>query len=156
MSTAPAAAADAANALELDSLDADSLFHALGAVESTIPDLLLALKPILAHLTSATADGSADEAGGVAAREAVDRYIDTVDKIQFVLRQAVYYLRETRATPSSLRPAPAANLPRPLAATLQDARGDVELGLYGLRQEAEALREIRGALEALRQGDGVQ
>ena len=46
---------------------------------------------------------------------------DPYQKIQFVLRQTVYYLRETHASTSALRPPPANALPTPFAASLAPA-----------------------------------
>lgn len=77
-------------------------------------------------------------------------------KIQFILRQTVYYLRETRAAPSVLRPSGVDAIPRPLAATLRSDAGptpggaEAGLGLYGARQEVAALREMVAALKVMR------
>lgn len=99
--------AEQVDPLDLQSLDTDSLLTALAAVErvsgvlpdhgvartrwpclhrcprsavanvQAVPDLLLDVKPVLAHLTAPN-EGT-DEAGAVAARDAVDRYMATVD-----------------------------------------------------------------------------
>ncbi|BEI83874.1 hypothetical protein CcaverHIS002_0404780 [Cutaneotrichosporon cavernicola] len=140
-----------ADPLDLSSLDTDSLLSALAAVKKAVPDLLLDVKPVLAQLTSSS--DAVDEEGAATAREAVDRYMATVDKIQFVLRQSVFFLRETRAAPSVLRPPPADALPRPLAATLRDrgdGDGEAQLGLYALRVEVAALRDMLAAVKASR------
>ena len=51
-----------------------------------------------------------------------------LQKIQFILRQTVYYLRETHASPSALRP-PAPNaLPTPFATTLAPAVAAADAG----------------------------
>ncbi|CAD6568665.1 MAG: hypothetical protein TREMPRED_004688 [Tremellales sp. Tagirdzhanova-0007] len=141
--------------LELTSLDADSLFSALTAVDQAIPNLLLSIKPILTHLIApiSTAD---QEAAGIAARTSVEHYMTLLDKIQFVLRQTVYYLRETKASSSTLNPPPADAIPTPFGTSLprDDARGrgsEPDLGLYGSRIEARTLREMTGALRELRQ-----
>lgn len=42
----------------------------------------------------------------------------STQKIQFVLRQTVYYLHETKASPNTLRPPPAGSIPTPFASTL--------------------------------------
>ncbi|GMK59389.1 hypothetical protein CspeluHIS016_0704040 [Cutaneotrichosporon spelunceum] len=143
-----------ADPLELTSLDTDSLLAALAAVKKAVPDLLLDVKPVLAQLSSPSDE--TDEKGATAAREAVERYMATVDKIQFVLRQSVFFLRETRAAPSVLRPPPAEALPRPLAATLRDrgdGDGEAQLGLYALRVEVATLRDMLAAVKAPRKAD---
>jgi len=90
-------------------------------------------------------------------------------KIQFVLRQTVYYLRETKASTSTLRPPPVDGIPTPFASTLlTGSRGrsgdeegqregegeEVELGLYGRRMEARTLREMAEALRELKRQTG--
>lgn len=78
--------------------------------------------------------------------------------IQVILRQAVYFLRETRAAPSVLRPPAVDGIPRPLAATLAQPAisssvgtgGETALGLYAARTEVAALREMLAAAKALR------
>ncbi|CAK9786921.1 hypothetical protein CC85DRAFT_286139 [Cutaneotrichosporon oleaginosum] len=148
-----------ADPLDLTSLDTDSLLRALAAVQKAVPDLLLDVKPVLAHLTSPTEE--ADEEGATAARDAVERYMATVDKIQFILRQSVFFLRETRAAPSVLRPPPPDALPRPLAATLRDSGGgdgEAQLGLYALRVEVATLKDMLAAVKASRgagEGEGA-
>ncbi|RSH79781.1 uncharacterized protein EHS24_009439 [Apiotrichum porosum] len=143
-----------ADPLELESLDTDALLAALANVEKAVPDLLLGVKPVLAHLSSPSAN--TDENAAIAARDAVENYMNTLDKIQFILRQTVYYLRETRAAPSVLRPSGVDAIPRPLAATLRSDAGptpggaDASLGLYGARQEVAALREMVAALKVMR------
>ncbi|ORX34012.1 hypothetical protein BD324DRAFT_638027 [Kockovaella imperatae] len=157
--------------LDLESLDLESLFGALTAVESAIPELLASIKPILHHLVSpASVQGSEDEASGIGAREAVDKYMTLLDKIQFVLRQTVYYLLETRAAPQTLRPPPVNAIPTPFASTLPEvtsastnsttANGtdsekststEAELGLYATRLEARFLSEMVDALQRLRE-----
>ncbi|RSH92328.1 hypothetical protein EHS25_008743 [Saitozyma podzolica] len=102
---------DAADPLDLESLDADSLFAALTAVERAVPDLLLHVKPVLSHLSG---PGTSLDA----ASDAIQQYMDLLDKIQFVLRQTVYYLRETRASTSALRPPPPNAIPTPFASSL--------------------------------------
>lgn len=79
-------------------------------------------------------------------------------KIQFVLRQTVYYLRETGASGSTLRPPPVDGIPTPFASTLppaEDRGGEgVELGLYGSRMEARTLREMAQTLRVFRRQQG--
>jgi len=94
-------------------------------------------------------------------------------KIQFVLRQTVYYLHETKASSNTLRPPHPNSIPTPFASTLPDISaltssndpsaysphpdtktksGEVELGLYGKRIEARTLREmidVLGKLEGI-------
>ncbi|WVN87275.1 uncharacterized protein L203_102453 [Cryptococcus depauperatus CBS 7841] len=150
--------------LDLESLDADSLFNALSAVEKAIPDLLLQLKPVLAQLSTPPDDTNVpdEETRGMQARQGVEKYMTLLDKIQFVLRQTVYFLRETRTSPQTLRP-PLANLiPTPFASTLPSSgsalasgstsKGDkAELGLYASRIEAHVLGDMEKALELLRE-----
>ncbi|WVF69632.1 hypothetical protein IAT40_004410 [Kwoniella sp. CBS 6097] len=174
-------AASVSDGLDLESLDVDSLFRALTNVEKAIPELLLSVKPILAHLV-APAPGSSSSGGGMQydeettgmlAREGVERYMTLLDKIQFVLRQTVYYLRETRVSPSTLCPPEAHNIPTPFASTIppfgsgssstiavganagdgEEEQGDgngPELGLYASRIEARVLSEMGDALRAMR------
>ncbi|WVQ98218.1 hypothetical protein IAU59_005341 [Kwoniella sp. CBS 9459] len=174
-------AASVSDGLDLESLDADSLFAALTNVEKAIPELLLSVKPILSHLV-APAPGSSlssgnggeqydEETTGMLAREGVERYMTLLDKIQFVLRQTVYYLRETRVSPSTLRPPEAHNIPTPFASTLPTVSGasdasagsgaagengdssggyGPELGLYASRIEANVLSQMGDALRAMR------
>ncbi|KAK8847549.1 hypothetical protein IAR55_005408 [Kwoniella newhampshirensis] len=161
--------------LDLESLDADSLFAALTNVEKAVPELLLCVKPVLAHLVSPGSNADEEERG-MLARESVERYMTLLDKIQFVLRQTVYYLRETRSSPQTLRPPPIDSIPTPFASTLprsiltpgkeDEMAGDAgggggaELGLYASRIEAKTLREMKDALIALRgagdKDDGMQ
>ncbi|WWD21640.1 hypothetical protein CI109_106126 [Kwoniella shandongensis] len=147
--------------LELESLDADSLFAALTNVEKAVPELLLCVKPILSHLVSpSSSSGSGskmdEEQSGISARESVERYMSLLDKIQYVLRQTVYYLRETRSSPQTLRPPPINSIPTPFASTLPRSSGSgeiehgAELGLYASRIEARTLRDMKDALVALR------
>ncbi|TXT04884.1 hypothetical protein VHUM_03967 [Vanrija humicola] len=138
-------------------LDTDTLLTALGNVEKEIPNLLLDVKPVIAHLASGGGSAAEDEAGGVAAREGVERYMRNLDNIQVILRQAVYFLRETRAAPSVLRPPALDGIPRPLAATLAQpavptsvGSGETTLGLYAARTEVAALRDMLAAAKALR------
>jgi len=91
-------------------------------------------------------------------------------KIQFVLRQTVYYLHETKASSNTLRPPHPNSIPTPFASTLPDISslstsndtstisstsdaktksGEVELGLYGKRIEARTLREMINVLGRL-------
>lgn len=71
----------------------------------------------------------------------------TAQKIQFILRQTVYFLRETRSAPSAMRPPPVDGIPRPFAAL----RGEeVGLGLYGLRVERDTLRLLQQSVESMR------
>lgn len=84
--------------LDLTSLDSESLFSALTAVEKVsslpfpspsypkwrsahttqaVPDLLLDLKPILAHLSSPFP--AAESSSAAEARDAVAHYVDTLD-----------------------------------------------------------------------------
>lgn len=91
-------------------------------------------------------------------------------KIQFVLRQTVYYLHETKASSNTLRPPHPNSIPTPFASTLPDISslstsndlstsstdpetkvrsGEVELGLYGKRIEARTLREMIDVLAKL-------
>ena len=91
-------------------------------------------------------------------------------KIQFVLRQTVYYLHETKASSNTLRPPHPNSIPTPFASTLPDVSslstsndpsasstnpetkvrsGEVELGLYGKRIEARTLREMIDVLGKL-------
>jgi hypothetical protein len=69
-----------------------------------------------------------------------------MQKIQFILRQTVYYLHETKASSNTLRPPHPNSIPTPFASTLpssdKTASGQVELGLYGKRIEARTLKEI--------------
>ena len=76
-------------------------------------------------------------------------------KIQFILRQTVYYLHETKASSNTLRPAHPNSIPTPFASTLPTSdttSGQVELGLYGKRIEARTLKEM---LEVLGRLEGV-
>lgn len=69
-------------------------------------------------------------------------------KIQFILRQTVYFLRETRSAPNAMRPPPVDGIPRPFAAL----RGEeVGLGLYGLRVERETLKLLQQSVEGMRE-----
>ncbi|KAK4686859.1 hypothetical protein P7C73_g3271, partial [Tremellales sp. Uapishka_1] len=138
--------------LELTTLDSTSLFNALSNVEKAIPDLLLCIKPILSHLVSSS-EPEAEEQGGMAARDSVERYMDLLDKMQFVLRQTVYYLHETKASPSTLRPPQPNNIPTPFASTLpsSDREEEVELGLYGKRIEVKVLEEMVSALARMKE-----
>jgi hypothetical protein len=95
-----------------------------------------------------------------------------IQKIQFILRQTVYYLHETKASSNTLRPPHPNSIPTPFASTLpsSDAKsGQVELGLYGKRIEARTLKEmiaVLGRLEGVvppdvqarirESGDGLQ
>ncbi|ODO08548.1 hypothetical protein L198_00278 [Cryptococcus wingfieldii CBS 7118] len=158
--------------LDLESLDADSLFSALTGVEKAIPEILLQIKPILTQLSSPTeGSGGDDESRGMEARQGVEKYIDLLDKIQFVLRQTVYYLRETKSNPNTLCPPPANNIPTPFASSIPSltpaspsspsgTRGDIvddrqeatkvaELGLYASRIEARVLSDMGKAVRAL-------
>ena len=61
-----------------------------------------------------------------------------LQKIQFILRQTVYYLRETHASPSALRP-PAPNaLPTPFATTLAPAVAAADAGKGKVRAAGAA------------------
>ncbi|WOO85835.1 uncharacterized protein LOC62_07G009322 [Vanrija pseudolonga] len=140
-------------------LDTDVLLKALGNVDKEIPNLLLDVKPVIAHLVSLDSSTAEEEAAGMAARDAVERYMRNLDNIQVILRQAVYFLRETRAAPSVLRPPAIDGIPRPLAATLaqpatstsvSSGGGETALGLYAARTEVAALREMLAAAKALR------
>jgi hypothetical protein len=77
-------------------------------------------------------------------------------KIQFILRQTVYYLHETKASSNTLRPPHPNSIPTPFASTLPSsdtkASGQVELGLYGKRIEARTLKEM---IEVLGRLEGV-
>ncbi|WVR04758.1 hypothetical protein IAU60_001769 [Kwoniella sp. DSM 27419] len=163
-------AASVSDGLDLESLDADSLFEALTHVEKAVPELLSSIKPILAHLTSSGMGRvpSEEETSGMLAREGVERYMTLLDRIQFILRQTVYYLRETRVSPQTLRPPPINNIPTPFASTLplgdraaqRDDRSEAsgsgsepQLGLYASRIESRLLDEMKEALVALR-GEG--
>ncbi|ORY23992.1 hypothetical protein BCR39DRAFT_590765 [Naematelia encephala] len=152
-----------ADPLDLTSLDSDSLFQALTAVERAIPTLLLHTKPILANLSHpaplrsvSSRDAVEEEQRGIRAREAVEQYMNLLDKIQFVLRQTVYYLHETRVSPNTLRPPPVDAVPTPFASTLPDASQEPELGLYGRRIEAGTLKEMTEVLRRMKRDDEVQ
>ena len=76
-------------------------------------------------------------------------------KIQFILRQTVYYLHETKASSNTLRPPHPNSIPTPFASTLPSSdttSGQVELGLYGKRIEARTLKEM---VEVLGRLEGV-
>lgn len=79
-----------------------------------------------------------------------------IQKIQFILRQTVYYLHETKASSNTLRPPHPNSIPTPFASTLPSsdtkASGQVELGLYGKRIEARTLKEM---IEILGRLEGV-
>ncbi|OXC66251.1 hypothetical protein AYX13_04973 [Cryptococcus neoformans] len=150
--------------LELESLDADSLFAALTGVEKAIPELLMQVKPILTQLSGPIEDGD-EERRGIEAREGVEQYMSLLDKIQFVLRQTVYYLRETRSSPNTLRAPPVNLIPTPFASTIPSlpgegldghATGPAELGLYASRIEAKVLKDMEEALGSLRSELGGQ
>ncbi|KAL1405279.1 hypothetical protein Q8F55_008906 [Vanrija albida] len=151
---------DWADPLIIDAeLNADVLLTALGNVEREIPALLLNVKPVIAHLVSA---GTEDEAAGLVARAAVEEYMRNLDNMQAILRQAVFYLRATRAAPSVLRPPGPDAIPRPLAATLKAPEGptsvgsgETTLGLYAARTEVAALRDMLAAARALRAAGGA-
>lgn len=69
-------------------------------------------------------------------------------KIQFILRQTVYFLRETRSAPNAMLPPPVDGIPRPFAAL----RGEeVGLGLYGLRVERDTLKLLQQSVESMRE-----
>ncbi|WVQ79906.1 hypothetical protein IAT38_002006 [Cryptococcus sp. DSM 104549] len=149
--------------LELTDLSLEALFTALTNVEKAVPELLLQVKPILAHLSSPDDASPAEEsAREQAARDSAERYMLLLDKIQFVLRQTAYYLRETRASPNTLRPPPADSIPTPFASTIstpgegsaganaQTGTREAELGLYASRIEAKTLADMAKALRALR------
>jgi hypothetical protein len=76
-----------------------------------------------------------------------------IQKIQFILRQTVYYLHETKASSNTLRPPHPNSIPTPFASTLPSAdpkvSGQVELGLYGKRIEARTLKEMIAVLGRL-------
>ena len=76
-----------------------------------------------------------------------------MQKIQFILRQTVYYLHETKASSNTLRPPHPNSIPTPFASTLPSsdtkASGQVELGLYGKRIEARTLKEMIAVLGRL-------
>lgn len=89
---------------------------------------------------------------------------DPYQKIQFVLRQTVYYLRETHASTSALRPPPANALPTPFAASLAPAvaasqalladvkgKGRSTAGAVG---EADANAPVRGGIAEAASEDG--
>ncbi|EJT45469.1 hypothetical protein A1Q1_06085 [Trichosporon asahii var. asahii CBS 2479] len=127
--------------LELTSLDTESLLTALLNAEKAIPSLLQDVKPVLTHLK----ESDPSEEVGTAAKEAVDRYMNTLD---FILRQTVYFLRETRSAPNAMRPSPVDGIPRPFAAL----RGEeVGLGLYGLRVERDTLQLLQQSVESMRE-----
>lgn len=70
----------------------------------------------------------------------------TTQKIQFILRQTVYFLRETKSAPNAMRPPPVDGIPRPFAAL----RGEeVGLGLYGLRVERDTLKLLQRSVEGM-------
>lgn len=88
-------------------LDTDVLLKALGNVDKVgvgvlprslrsladaraqeIPNLLLDVKPVIAHLVSLGGSAEADEAAGVAARDAVERYMRNLDVSCFESRAA--------------------------------------------------------------------
>jgi hypothetical protein len=78
-----------------------------------------------------------------------------IQKIQFILRQTVYYLHETKASSNTLRPPHPNSIPTPFASTLPSSdtkSGQVELGLYGKRIEARTLKEM---IEVLGRLEGV-
>lgn len=79
-----------------------------------------------------------------------------IQKIQFILRQTVYYLHETKASSNTLRPPHPNSIPTPFASTLPSsdtkAGSQVELGLYGKRIEARTLKEM---IEVLGRLEGV-
>lgn len=90
--------------LELESLDADSLFAALTGVEKAslvpsrskdhqsliihilqaIPELLMQVKPILTQLSGPIEDGD-EERRGIEAREGVEQYMSLLDVRHFLL-----------------------------------------------------------------------
>lgn len=90
--------------LELESLDADSLFAALTGVEKVslvpsrpkdhqpliihilqaIPELLMQVKPILTQLSGTIEDGN-EERRGIEAREGVEQYMSLLDVRHFLL-----------------------------------------------------------------------
>ncbi|WWC86732.1 uncharacterized protein L201_001610 [Kwoniella dendrophila CBS 6074] len=161
--------ASISDGLELESLDSQSLFNALTNVEKAIPELLLSVKPIISHLISSEnlqQNGSVDEeTSGILAREGVERYMNSLDKIQFILRQTVYYLHATKISSTTLLPPSINNIPTPFATTLpnppsqqsqQQSQSDssisgIELGLYANRIEEKILSDIVVALKALKE-----
>ncbi|KAK1921718.1 hypothetical protein DB88DRAFT_498985 [Papiliotrema laurentii] len=168
--------------LALESLDAETLWNALGAVERALPELLLCLKPILARLggPAAAASETGPGASGVpedkegdsgGARRAVGDYLAILDDIQYVLRQATFYLHATKTSPSTLRPPAPTSIPTPFASTLPPsnpllpaqssipppppgAEEDVhpDLGLYASRIEARTLGSMVEILREMRRG----
>ncbi|WWC59629.1 uncharacterized protein I303_102188 [Kwoniella dejecticola CBS 10117] len=156
--------ASISDGLELESLDSQSLFVALTNVEKAIPELLLSVKPILSHLTTSTAidgpsvsdTGADEEISGIRAREGVERYMTLLDKIQFVLRQTVYYLHATKIPSSTLSPPSVDNIPTPFATTLSSSAAQnngprgVELGLYANRIEEKVLSDMVDAIKGLK------
>ncbi|RXK40900.1 hypothetical protein M231_01748 [Tremella mesenterica] len=145
-------------ALELESLDVESLFRALEGVDKAIPHLLLSVKPILSHLQASflpPTSALSEEDSGLQTRKSVERYVDLLDKIQYVLRQTIYFLRQKKVSPSTLRPPhqlptpyaaslpPGTLLPGPQASKqLNESDEQVDLGLYASRIEARILRDI--------------
>jgi hypothetical protein len=100
-----------------------------------------------------------------------DHLLTRPQKIQFILRQTVYYLHETKASSSALRPPEVGSISTPFASTLplstsashpdQQAGSShqhaavgkaVELGLYGRRMEVSVLEDVVDALRRIRRG----
>ncbi|WVW78257.1 hypothetical protein I302_100210 [Kwoniella bestiolae CBS 10118] len=152
MSSPAVDAASISDGLELESLDSESLFNALTNVEKAIPELLSSVKPILSHLVSPNASND-EESSGMRAREGVERYMDLLDKIQFILRQTVYYLHATKISSEVLIPPKVDNIPTPFANSLSPSgsKGEVGLGLYGSRIESRVLDDMRNALRDIRE-----
>ncbi|WVQ69449.1 uncharacterized protein L199_007666 [Kwoniella botswanensis] len=156
MSSPAIETASISDGLELESLDSESLFQALTNVEKAIPELLSSIKPILSHLT--TQEGRDEENSGMMAREGVERYLNFLDKIQFILRQTVYYLHATKISSSVLIPPKVDNIPTPFATSLpqpqsqnQGEQEQVELGLYASRIESKVLDDMLNALKAIKE-----
>ncbi|KAK6903550.1 hypothetical protein I203_107055 [Kwoniella mangroviensis CBS 8507] len=158
MSSPGVETASISDGLELESLDSESLFQALTNVEKAIPELLSSIKPILSHLT--TQEGTDEENSGMMAREGVERYLNLLDKIQFILRQTVYYLHATKISSNVLIPPKVDNIPTPFATYLPQPQSQnqgeqeqekVELGLYASRIESKVLDDMLNALKAIKE-----
>ncbi|WWC68106.1 uncharacterized protein I206_102027 [Kwoniella pini CBS 10737] len=149
--------------LEIESLDSQSLFIALTNVEKAIPELLLCIKPILSHLISSSSSldnqlnqSNEDEISGIQAREGVEKYMNLLDKIQFILRQTVYYLKVKKIQKSILNPTLINNLPNPFSNSISssslnnDSNQQVELGLYSNRIEEKILNDMINSIKNLK------